>query len=483
MAAFLREAGRRAWLTGGTVRDLLLGRDPCDIDVITEGSPEALARGFADRIQGSYFMLSERFQTCRVVSADRLLTYDFTACRGAGVEDDLCWRDFTVDAMAVALPGGGELIDPAGGQDDLAAGRLRPVRETIFEDDPLRLLRALRLERQLGFTLDADAEAHLRRHAPLADAPSPERIYSELVMLLAAPGTAAAVRRLDRAGLLAVLLPEIDRLKGVTQNDYHHLDVFEHTLAAVGVIDRLLADPAGFFPGRAAALRERRSLAFGGDAGYGFILGFAELLHDVAKPDCAFIDTDGQKRFFEHDRKGAETAARILRRLRAGSQTIAAVKQLVRAHMRFEGLLQLDPPTERARLRYLRATAPFSPESIMMSVADRLSVRGRLVSEADVEHHLSLARDMMEQTFAAAEAVPLPRLVTGDDLMREFGLEPGPRLGRLLDHIEEEQQLGRLSSREEALAAAARLLQEEGEEPPEPGGRTRQDKAGDEAKE
>jgi len=426
--------------------------------VVIAGNPEPPARRFADAAGGSYFSLSEEFQTCRVISADRLFTYDFAACRGNDILDDLRCRDFTINAMAVELPGGGSVIDPLGGQVDLAAQRISAVSDTVFELDPLRLLRSLRLEQGLGFTITSETEALIRRHAALADRPAPERIYAELSHLLPAPGAAPVVRRLDALGLLPVIFPEIEALKGVVQNDYHHLDVFEHTLAAIAVMDRQVADPAEFFPEHASRLQERNSLEFGGGATRGFVLAFAELMHDVAKPGCAFMDNDGQIRFFEHERKGAETAARILRRLRAGSKTIAAVDHLIRVHMRFEGLLHLDPLTPRARLRYIRATQPLTPESIMMAVADRLSVRGRLVREADIERHLALAREMMDAAFAAEESHPLPRLVDGAGLMREFNLEPGRQLGALLDHIEEEQALGRVGSREEAIAAAASFL-------------------------
>jgi poly(A) polymerase len=129
--------------------------------------------------------------------------------------------------------------------------------------------------------------------------------------------------------------------------------------------------------------------------------------------------------------------------------------------MRFEGLLQEENPSPRARFRYLRATAPLSAESIMMSVADRLSVRGRLVTEADIERHLRLAREMMAAVFAEEEAEPLPRLIDGNDLMGEFGLGPGPLVGRLMAHVIEEQAMGNIASREEALGAAARFLEDE----------------------
>ncbi len=473
MRAFLQGQGRRAWLVGGTVRDFLLGLQPLDIDLATLGDPRDLARSFADSIGGSFFVLSDQFKACRVVSPDRGgretggqaahlpgsgATWDFVALRGGTIAEDLRSRDFSVNAMAIELPPGEAVIDPLGGLGDLAARRLKAASGSVFDDDPLRLLRAVRLERESGFRLDRGTEALVRSRARLAARPAPERIFAELVRLLQAPAPAAAIRRLDGLGLLKPLLPEVYALKGIGQNEYHHLDVYHHTLANMTALDRIIRGPAAFFPEQAEQLRQRQGRSFAG-AGWRFIMVCASLLHDIAKPLCRFTDDDGQVRFFEHDRLGAGMAAAMLRRFKAGTEAMRAVSFLVRRHMRFEGLLQQRPASARARLRYLRATAPFAPELIMLSVSDRLSVRGRLVSVNDIESHLLLARETMEMCFAR-EAAPPPRLVSGDDLIRELSLKPGPVIGRLLDRIEEEQQLGRVTTRRQAFAAAVRLLGE-----------------------
>lgn len=186
-------------------------------------------------------------------------------------------------------------------------------------------------------------------------------------------------------------------------------------------------------------------------------------MHDIAKPYCRFIDDDGQVRFFEHDRRGAVMAASILSRFKASSETRSSVSFLVKKHMRFEGLLQQPVPSDRARLRYLRATEPLTPEAIVLSVSDRLSVQGKLVTEADVRNHLMLAREMMAAAFKEAEAEPRPKLIDGEDIMKELSLNAGPQVGRILDYVREEQDLGNLGSREEALSAARRFLKQSSE--------------------
>lgn len=457
---FLQKTGARAWLAGGTVRDLLMGRQPYDLDLVTEGDPEPLARRFADETSGSYFALSEEFRTARVISAGRAHSFDFSACRGGSIEADLKFRDFTINAMAVELPEGRTVIDPLGGRDDLEAGRIAAAGPDIFDHDPLRLLRAVRLEKVTGLAVAQALVELIRQKASLAARPAAERTFSELVRLFEAPGAAAQVRRLDELGLLEVLLPEMIALKGVGQNDYHHLDVYEHTLANCEALDRVIESPADFFPEQAEKIAERSRRRIAGDTTWRFVMSFSSLMHDIAKPTCRFIDVDSQVRFFEHDRLGAEMTAAIMGRFKASAEATRTVSFLVKKHLRFEGLLQQPAPSDRARLRYLKATEPLSPEEIMLSVSDRLSVRGRLVTEEGVKRHLALAREMMAAAFAAEEAEPLPRLIDGDDLMRQFGLQPGPVIGRLLNHIDEEQRLGRLSSWDEALAEARRFLEE-----------------------
>ncbi len=452
----------RCWFTGGTVRDLLLGIVPRDIDIVVDGDPEAAARRLASETGSAFVPLSESFQTFRVVAQARDLTFDFTALRGGDIEEDLRQRDFTADALALPLAGDGtgdsSLVDPCGGRRDLERRRLEAVSPGIFEEDPLRLLRALRLEKSRGLALSPSLVALVRGHAALADRPAAERIFAELEPLLALPGTAAAARRLHQLGLLPVLLPEIAALEGVKQNRYHHLDVLGHTLAHAEALEQTCSKPEEIFPEAAAFIRSRARARIAGDAGWGFVMGFTSLAHDVAKPACTVEAVGGEIRFLEHDRKGADMAAAILSRFRASRRCRRAVAFLVARHMRFEGLIQSTGPSLRARRRYLAATRPMTPELVLLSAADRLSSRGPLVSQADIERHLELAREVMNMSIESLRSPPA-RLVNGEELMRELELEPGPLVGELLRFLEEKQALGDITTREQALVAASAYLE------------------------
>jgi tRNA nucleotidyltransferase/poly(A) polymerase len=224
-------AGGEAWVVGGAVRDELLGRDLVDLDIATR-EPERAARAYAKRSGGAPFPLSERHGAWRV-ALEEGRTVDFTPLPGS-IEDDLATRDFTINAIARSLAGG-EPVDPFGGQADLEERRLRAVGETVFSDDPLRLLRAVRLEDELDLRLDEETERLLREHASLVGAPAGERILAELRRL-----SPSGYRRLDGLGLLQPLGGRIeDRLDRWDSPDYRLVAVFGEELRRFPISNEL----------------------------------------------------------------------------------------------------------------------------------------------------------------------------------------------------------------------------------------------------
>lgn len=233
MIELVREllAGQEAWVVGGAVRDELLGRPVVDLDVAC-GEPEQAARAYARRSGGAPFPLSERHGAWRVALSDGR-TVDFTPLRD-GVETDLATRDFTINAIAVPLDGG-EPADPFGGRADLEARLLRAVSSTVFADDPLRLLRAVRLEDELSFRLEPVTEQLVREHAGDVRAPAGERILGELQRL-----STEGFRRLDELGLLAPLGGSLARPNdGVDKPEYRLVAVFGEALRRFPISNEL----------------------------------------------------------------------------------------------------------------------------------------------------------------------------------------------------------------------------------------------------
>jgi hypothetical protein len=224
-------AGEEAYVVGGAVRDQLLGRPIVDVDVACR-EPQRAARRYRDAAGGALFPLSERHGAWRIAFRDR--TVDFTPLRD-GIEADLATRDFTINAIAVPV-GGGETVDPFGGREDLAARILRAVTDDVFEDDPLRLLRAVRLEDELGFRIEPRTEELVRRHAALVARPAGERTLAEVRRL-----SPAGFRRLEGLGLLAPLGGSTERLDSgepVDDPDYLLVAIFGENVSRFPVSNR-----------------------------------------------------------------------------------------------------------------------------------------------------------------------------------------------------------------------------------------------------
>ena len=438
-----------AHFVGGCVRDVRLGRPVVDVDVVVPGDPAPAARRLARATGGSPFALSETHGAWRVVLDGR--TIDVTARRGGDIVADLGERDFTVNAMAIPVNGAGEeVVDPFGGLSDLADGRLRLVSDRVFTDDPLRLLRLARIAHELAFEVDPDAERLARRDAHLADRAAGERIYAEVRRLLAPEHPDAAVRLLDGLGVLDVILPEAGPMHGCEQSPFHHLDVFEHTLQVLDAAADIAAHPEHYLPGHAERLGRALDEPVGDELDARTALRLAVLFHDIEKPSTRTVSDDGRIGFMGHDAKGAETARRILKRWRAATSTIRFCALLVAEHLRLGFMVHDRPLDRRDGYRYLRATAPHTRASVVVSLADRFATRGVRARQAYVRAHTETADELLA-IVAELEDEERPPLLRGDEIAELAGAV-GPRIGALVDALAEEQAAGAVTTREEAVA-------------------------------
>lgn len=460
---------RDAFLVGGTVRDLLLDRPVRDLDLAVGGDALTAGRELADALGGHFVPLSEAHHVARVVLDDGpVRIIDLATLRGA-IEDDLRKRDFTIDAVAIRLDGQGEVVDPAGGVGDARRRTLRAVTHTVFDDDPLRLLRLVRLSAELGCRIDPETEALACSKAAALPRAAPERRRDELVRLCATDRAGQGLRSMDRLGLLAVELPEVCAGKGVAQPVEHYYDVFEHALATVETLDALLARSAP--DGRLRPVWDAlwEAFAFADLRTYldeepvpgrprMALLKLAGLLHDVAKPQTRAPDETGRIRFFGHAELGARVAQRILRRLRFSHRECAWVATLVQEHLR---PLQLaapgEAPTRRALARFFRHTGDAATGLLLLSLADHLAARGPRADEAGWRAHIDYLAWILRARIEEEGFVRPRRLVTGHDVMGALRIGPGPEVGRLLRAVEAAQEAGDVSTREEALTLIRRL--------------------------
>jgi putative nucleotidyltransferase with HDIG domain len=468
-------ADRPAWLVGGAIRDRKLGRTTADVDVVVDGDPGEAARAIASAAgRAACFALSEEFGAWRVSARDSSWQVDVEALRGGSLQADLALRDFTVNAIAEPIAGGAP-IDPLGGLADLAAGRLRMAGPGAFAEDPLRVLRLVRVAVELGLEPEPDTLAAARAYVDGLTRCSPERVFVELRRIIAAEQALRGLRLLSELGAVAVVLPELEALRGVEQNRFHHADVHDHTLEVLERVIELDAFAAGASaPGGSAIELEGESEL----ARLGAVLGghrkaigdflsepladgltraealrWGALLHDAAKPlTRGTRPADGRVTFIGHDERGAALARDVLGRLRASERLRAHVAALVRHHLRLGFLVhEPQPLARRTVFSYLRATSPVEVDVTLLSIADRLATRGDRAQEA-IDAHLHVAEGMLGDALRWHEHGPGRPLLRGDELGEQLGIELGPRIGELLSELAEAQYAGEVATREQALA-------------------------------
>jgi putative nucleotidyltransferase with HDIG domain len=449
-----------AWLVGGAVRDALLGRATPDLDLAVQGEVPALARELGRRAGGHAFQLSGEFGAWRVRSHGQDWQVDLTPLMGETLEQDLRRRDLTINAIARELDGGaGELIDPCGGTADLQAGRLRSVGPESFKADPLRVLRLTRLAAELGFSADQDTLRMAAEAAsPLASVAA-ERVFTELKLMLCSERAVDGLELAQSIGATQAVLPELDALRGLEQSDYHHLDVYNHTLATVQAAIDLHNDPAACFGELAPALAAVLDEPLANDLTRGHALRFGALLHDIAKPLTFARSAEGRPTFFEHDLRGAQMATEILTRLRASERLIQHAAALTRDHLRLGFLVHERPLSARTVYRYLATCEPVEVDVTVLSVADRLATLGRN-SERAVALHLELAQEMLAAALAWRRERPRPP-IAGDELARALAITPGPQLGRLLAELTEADYAGELGEGGSVLEHARQWLSDD----------------------
>jgi putative nucleotidyltransferase with HDIG domain len=443
----------QVWLVGGAVRDALLGRATPDFDLAVQGDARGLARELGRRAGGHAFQLSDQFGAWRVRSHDQQWQVDLTPLMGETLEQDLRRRDLTINAIARELDADdSELIDPCGGAGDLEAGRLRAVGPDAFSADPLRVLRLARMAAELGFTPEPETLRLAAASAPALSVVAAERVFAELRLTLVSDHAVAGIELAQGIGATAVVLPELDALRGLQQSNYHHLDVYNHTLATLQAAIELQSAPAASFGELAPALAEVLDEPLANELTRGQALRFGALLHDIAKPLTSARSPEGRPTFFEHDVRGAELATEILTRLRASERLISHAAALTRHHLRLGFLVNKRPLSARTVYHYLATCEPVEVDVTVLSVADRLATLGRN-SERAVALHLELAQEMLADALQWRRSRPRPP-VAGDELARALGITPGPQLGRLLDELTEASYAGEVEGDEAILAHA-----------------------------
>ncbi len=481
---------RRLFLVGGTIRDILLGREPTDFDFAVSGSGLEFASAFARKVRGSLVVLSEPDDEARVIyrkpnpgdsprAGTVPVTFDFNGFGNRAINTDIMRRDFTANALAVEiLPNGvGELLDIVDGKKDIADRRLRPVSADSLRLDPLRLLRAIRIALELDFRID-EAVFDLARAVTLKET-APERVGSELLRVIESPGSYTYIRKLFELGRLSDILPELVPLledEDLREHSFRTYFKVEEIISSESFFSRFEPEWTAYFDqwgatadslqptadspesdvpasGQSAicnlpsAIPEDSPLAsrLSPLAYRRGLLKLAGLLHDLAKPETRFINTEGEVHFYGHDSLGARAAGRIGRdRLRLSRAQTGMLSTLVAEHMRLHLLATAPDLTDRAVRRFFRDLGEEAFGIMILCFSDGWATAGR------TGHLEDTITRMIQQRRAEAAKLKVKRYVTGHDLIA-LGMKPGPSFKVILQELEELQLEGVISGTEQGL--------------------------------
>jgi poly(A) polymerase len=442
-------AGHELHLVGGSVRDALLGQLSDDLDFCTDARPDEtlqVVKGWADAI----WETGREFGTIGVqknglrleITTFRAEAYDGVTRNpvvsyGDNLLDDLQRRDFTINAMAVSLPGH-EFTDPYGGVQDLAAGLIRTpaAPELSFSDDPLRMLRAARFAAKLRFTVDRPVIAAMTAMAPDLDRITAERIRDEFTKLLCGADPVAGLRLLVDTGLADRFLPELSGLKLEIDEHAQHKDVYEHTLIVV-----------------------QNAIRLEGETGPDFTLRMAALMHDVGKPATKDVGRDGRVSFHHHEVVGARLTKQRMKALKYPKDVISDVVELVALHLRFYGYGRGEW-TDSAVRRYVADAGHLLPRLHKLTRSDVTTRNRRKAAQLAADY------DALEERIARIQAAEdLARVrpdLDGNAIMELLGVPPGPVVGQAWKYLKELRLDRGPLSRDEAEAELFKWAREHG---------------------
>jgi poly(A) polymerase len=427
LSAAFEAAGHDLAIVGGPVRDALLGRATNDLDFTTDARPDDILR-IVKPISTAQWDIGRAFGTIGAKVPDpasgtaehveittyRADSYDGVTRKptvefGDTIEADLGRRDFTVNAMALRIPGR-TLVDPTGGVEDLVSGRLRTPADprVSFGDDPLRMLRAARFASQLRFDVEESTLGAMHELRQTIQIVSPERVQGELVKLLQTDDPIRGIRLLVETGLMAEFLPEIPALKLEVDEHHHHKDVYEHSLTVLR---------------QAIELEKQRNP----DAAADVPLRLAALLHDIGKPATRRLEPGGGVTFYHHDVKGSRLARKRLQALRFDSETTGIVARLIELHLRFFGYSE-GAWTDSAVRRYVRDAGNVLERLHILTRADVTTRNAKKASR------LARAYDDIERRIgelAAQEELDAIRPeLDGNRIQEILGIKPGREVGQ-----------------------------------------------------
>ena len=454
---------RGVYIVGGSIRDLMCGRKPFDYDVVVQGDPASFAKRLAAKTSGRLVELGKQGQTMRrVVTKD--LIFDVMPLNGATIEEDLLQRDFTINAMAVAVPSG-RVIDQLGGRRDLASKKIRMVSADVFRKDSVRLVRAYRLAAVFDFSIDADTHRVLARDAHLISRSAGERVREEFFKILQCAASHACLAGMADSGLLFNVFPELLALKHCILPGAHPDNLFEQTIDSYHGLEKLL--DAGGQLKKVSGDRLFPDV----DPARATFLKWAILLHDIGMPTTQTLAADEINLFYshalksaamapKHALKSAAMARKICQRLRFSRRQTDIIGLIIENHLQPFFLFRAEQkklPFQKAFIRFFMQCRDLTPDVLLHALAEFMGKKD--TQDPGQKEFTEFIRTLIQDYYSVLQPrSSLPPPLTGKDLINEFGLKPSVEFKRILDRIEEERLTQKVLTRQQALKLVEELI-------------------------
>ena len=441
---FVLKEINEGYLVGGSIRDLFTKNCVfCDRDISIKGA-ENFARKIANKWDGTFIELDSENKIYRVVLPDKINFLDISELQGNTIEEDLKRRDFTINAIAYDLTND-KFVDVTGGLKDLENKVLRHIDDNNFEDDPLRILRAFRFYAVTGFKMTIELENALKKYLPLALNPAKERINYEIMKLFGGDFASSTLLKMDEFGLLEKIFPCVTEMKKVPPNTHHHLDLFHHVVETVRQIEILYNKISGF------EKEHLDAIDFGGFPRINH-LKLAGFLHDIGKFSTWTIEESGRHRFIKHDDVGSKMVVPLLRDLKFSKKQIEYISCMIKNHIYPSNVIVAPSLNDKVMMRYVRKMGDNVVDNIILAKADRLSARGIDITEEIVNTNISGLDKLLDFYLSKKDSLaPLPKLIDGREVMELLDIKPSPKLGEIINAVNEAQLNGDVLTHEDAV--------------------------------
>lgn len=444
------------YLVGGALRDVLIGFfSGRDFDFVVTGDFQGFVKDFSDKVKGK--IIPWDFNQTRVVFREkgRLVSADFTQCRGKDILSDLKQRDFSINSIAVDLRSLMHedmpvIIDPLDGKDDLENKMIRMSNPGSFDADPLRILRGIRFARELDSTIERKTFHSMKRKNYFIKQVAQERIKQEFFTIFQLPQVIKSISELRDIGVFNLLIPELEAFASVAQGHPHQYNLMEHSLKTIDWLEKLLSAPSDLLQGYEKQIESYFQRSIEEAVTRRSLLMFVGLFHDMGKTVTREV-ANNRVTFHRHAKEGSRLNRSIAKRLGLGKRAQKIVEQVTENHMRLLQLSQLEKITERAKMRVLKDMEAVSLEVILLAIADAKATSNKDTSTKTVKKIQNLAIELAEIVLSFSHQNATGLFITGREIMEILGIPEGPKVGKILQEICDRERSGLINSKEDAI--------------------------------